>query len=678
MTNIRRLSFTLIGICAFLLLSKPLSTFLTKLNDYHSGLQTEVIRALENSSAPLEIAFNYVKLNDTFQQNLTWNLKNSIEGHLTGLIKDGQVDDIRLLSPDCQTRFASNTKISINPLPCQAVKQGGSLLWKNDKDALIYSLSGKSLDGATPMYALVSVKIASNWFNVHSISTDVSENWKFPALPSKSNPKFGIFTLKLASGIEGFNQVDVEAPMPYFKIIKINPLTIVNALEKANDFGLFFILMGIIAYFFTVKNYVKIKASEDDYVKKTLQTLLGDEENAVNSPINESTSPQTHALPKMSVEKDQNIVDLIQQVEMRSREQKNEHLKITSLLRQQLSAKEKHITEIRLEKDFFEDLAINNILSKSLHIRLAKFLKALVRKISHFTEEPQIMADILENSIVKKVDEFNEQLKTWDEDISLRGSRKFIRSLAESQPINPKFENKLSEVLQEFIGDHRSLGTELEKLHKKILSFRELPTSMVSIILATMYFFTEEEKSRNIKSSLRQILDKSQQETSLLFPQKVTFLSNSNHLKQLDNFNYLDYVTTAIFSHIFSFMTLNDVTSLEPIIISIKIHQNTPVVIVSRKIQKISATESQESKSEKTFDYRLAEVLCRHLVATLEYIPSGENLVFIVRLPQNDAKSIAKDLSKLASTLGKSNQVGPLTVNLGEQRAEAENSYSPQ
>ncbi len=387
-------------------------------------------RSILESQVALGSELQAIALDTPMLQNLGWKLLHSVKSSLSGRLRRGILDHVELFDDSCQSITSGNLTPNFTS-PCDKDLTGKKVHWHPHAGTSSITLEQPIRSGDGKLFIVAgSVLIDDQWLTRHA---------ELKALLSQLD-------LELTKGDEG--EILTDFPVPINKT-RITDRLLTKPIRRGIERSSTLVIPLFIAIILLVLTDLWARRSEQlgiedelkkhyDLTRKDLASKTEDLEFLRHSSLSERIS--------LGLSKSQKAFE-------RSLALKVEALHHSNLkrnaLEQELRQKE---GILETQKKRLAELAELDGLQMQLERTLGKFLDMMLRLRDSLCDTEQGIANELKTTAHRQY----LRLTGWREGVTERGSRKFIRSLAETPSSRPQFETELDEAISDIIAEART------------------------------------------------------------------------------------------------------------------------------------------------------------------------------------------------------------------------------
>ncbi len=373
------------------------------------GTLTTLARALADDSA--------------FSSHLRWQMHNSASTLASGQLRLGEIDEVQILGAKCQRYLRATLKSQIK-FDCE---QSGILDQQQDKDRFFWvddagvpllgvALRLRKLDRPTTLVALV--RLDHDWLALHPGLADYSRRLQLRLVPSTEQ-------LKQHTIIASTNQSSKNAGASLITdkyLLSWLPASLLKTdLSSSPALWLLLLITAALTLSIWSRAHVVLKQSTDrfdEFLTWCRQVRLYAKDMAIGQ------QPQPMPKPNLRGQLANAQTELLAAI--------NEMNDGLLLQQREITAGENRIIQLQQQIQAAHLETANIARLKSLAMQTESFAKILQADIVDFRERLQDLNDITSHGMHPEAQKIAALIGDWQQQITARGARKFIRSLAET------------------------------------------------------------------------------------------------------------------------------------------------------------------------------------------------------------------------------------------------------
>ena len=419
-------------------------TFENSMNKRHSELRnarTSYLKSLTTTKTQLSGLVAKITNDSTLRQNIRWNLSNSVNRRLKNNVQRGVLDQIYIWDGECNLiANAFSNKALPNDCP---KKVGGSFetntfVWLTIKDVPTLALTKKFDDSKKTAYVVGLVQLDDNWVNLQGEFKKMYSDLNLSI--AKEDSFRGATIIKEGKSPAGLALAALGTSSFADKFLGAGNLS-----ENPMSNAFFWPLWGLMAIFTTMVWWQnKEKNLQNKYEQISFVSWCKS-----LSPIAEFTMPGKFDNEPQETRPLQDAQKYISQ----AIQTKNDAMRGATRKRGDL---EKTIKSLEVEIQHYQKRLAELAELDSLAIQLQRTTGSFLNKMSELHNRSEEISDTLDTAIAENAQSLNNIMAEWQRGVEERGTRKFIRSLAET-PGNANFETLLDEQIHTIINITASL-----------------------------------------------------------------------------------------------------------------------------------------------------------------------------------------------------------------------------
>lgn len=407
-----------LGILAALLFLAPP---LRRLGETTEAARTQFVVSMADTQGTLTTLARNIADDSAFTSHLRWQMHNSASTLVNGQLRLGELDEVQVLGANCQRYLRASLKNNIT-FDCQ---QSGVLastkdrfLWFDDAGAplLGVAINIKKVDRPTTMIGFV--RLDSDWLALHPNLAKYFGPLELKIVPSNETlaPRSVLVKTNQSNKTGGASLVTGRGVLAWIPA----PL-LKSDLTASPAIWLLLLITAALTLSIWSRAHVILRQSTDkfdEFLTWCRQVRLYAKEMSIGQ--------QPQPMPKPSL---RGPLETAQQEVLAAVNELNDGL---LLQQREITAGEQRVVHLEQQIQSAQLDASNVARLKSLALQTESFAKVLQQDIGDFRDRLQDLSDITTHGMHPEAQKIAVLISDWQAQIEARGSRKFIRSMAET------------------------------------------------------------------------------------------------------------------------------------------------------------------------------------------------------------------------------------------------------